>query len=94
MPALGLFDLHDDGGMRPAQQLRKNHAGLRVTVIVGLQAREDQVKLLIFDGGRERARRVECIKPDERVVFEMDGAVRSLGESLAQIPGWIAPGPR
>src|SRR5690349_13810377 len=44
-----LLDLHDDGGVRPPQQLGQHHAGLRVSVVVRLQAGEDEVELLILD---------------------------------------------
>ena len=70
--------------MRPAQKLRQDDAGLRVSVVVGLQTGKDQVELLVFDGGGESLRGVERIKPDESVVLEVNGAVRALGESFAQ----------
>src|SRR6516165_526823 len=53
--AFVLLDLHDDGRVRPAQQLGQDHAGLRVTVVVRLKTSEDQVELLVFDGGGEGA---------------------------------------
>ena len=66
------------------QQLGQNHAGLRVAVIVGLQPGEDQVKLFVFDGRGKGLGRVERIEADELVVFEMNGAIRALGQRLAQ----------
>ena len=79
-----LFDLHDDGGVRPAQQLRQDHARLRVSIIVGLQSGKDQIELLVFDRRREGLRGVEGIQSDEVVVLEMNRAVRALGQRFAQ----------
>ncbi len=44
--AILLLHLHDDGGVRQAQQLGQDHAGLAVTQVVGLQAGQDQIGLL------------------------------------------------
>ena len=40
--------------------------------------------MLIFDGGGEGLRRIEGVKADEGIVFEMNGAVGALGQRLAQ----------
>ena len=84
IPAVGFFDLHDDGGVRPAQQFRQDHAGLRVTVVVGLQAGEDEIEFFLFDGSGEGSGGIESVQTNERVVFQMDGAVRALRQRLAQ----------
>ncbi len=81
---LDLFDVHDDGGVRPAEQFGQDNSGLRVAVVVGLQAGEDQVELFIFDGGGKGFCSIESIKSDEGIVFEVDGAVSALGQSFAQ----------
>ena len=78
------FDLHDDGGVRPAQQLRQQHAGLRIAEVVRLQAGEDQVEGFILDRRGKGARNVEGVQGDEAVVFQMNGAVGALGQRLAQ----------
>ena len=56
--AAGLFDLHDDGGVRQAKNLGQNHAGLRISVIVRLQAGKNQVELLILVMAAAMARAV------------------------------------
>src|SRR5436305_67184 len=81
---LHLFDLHDDGGVRPSQQFRQNHAGLRIAVIIGLQAGEDEVELLILDGSSECLGGVDGVERNEAGIFQMNGAVGSLGQRLAQ----------
>ena len=84
MPASRLLDLHDDGGVRPAQQLSQDDAGLGKAVVVRLQAGEDQVEGLVLNRRRERFGGVEGIEANESVAFEMDGAVGALGQRLAQ----------
>ena len=81
---VGFFDLHDDGGVRPAQQFRQHDAGLRVTVIVGLQAGKDQVEFFVFDSGGKGAGGIGGVQSNESVVFKMDGAVRALRQGFAQ----------
>ena len=54
--AVVLLDLHDDGRVRPSEQLRQHDAGLPVPEIVRLQARQDQVRLLGFDRLRQQTR--------------------------------------
>ena len=79
MPPVVFFNLHDDGGVRPAEDLGQNYAGLRVAVIVRLQAGKDEVELLVFDGSRNRARGVVGIESNKAIALEMDGAVGALG---------------
>ena len=55
-----------------------------ITVIVGLQAGEDQVERLFLDRGGKSSSCIECIEANERVVFEMNGAIGALGQSLPQ----------
>ena len=43
-----------------------------------------EVEFLFFDGGSEGPGGVGSVQTDEGVVFEMDGAVRALGQRLAQ----------
>ena len=57
---------------------------MRVSVIIGLQAGEDEVEFFVFYGGGKSSRRVRRIQADEGVVFQVDGAVRALGQSFAQ----------
>ena len=47
MEPLPRFHLHDDGGVRDAEQFGEHHAGLAQTEIVGLQAGEDQIRRLM-----------------------------------------------
>src|SRR5207237_3001161 len=79
-----LFALPDDGGVRPSQQFRQNHAGLRIAVVIGLQAGEDEVELLILDGSSECLGGVDGVERNEAGIFQMNGAVGSLGQRLAQ----------
>src|SRR5438309_476502 len=75
-PTLLLFNLHDDGGMWPTQQLRQNDPGLCVAVIIRLQSGEDQIEFFVLDSGRERPGCIESIQSDETVVLEVNGAIR------------------
>ena len=84
MPAIRLLDLHDDGGVRPAQKFGQHDAGLRVAVVVRLQAGKDEVKLFVFDGGSEGAGGVGGVQSDEGIVFQVDGAIRALGQGFTQ----------
>ena len=70
--------------MGPAQQFGQDDAGLRVAVVVRLQAGEDQVELFVFDGGGEGLGGVEGVEADEGIIFEVDGAVSALSQRLAQ----------
>ena len=83
IPDVGFFDLHDDSGVRPAQQFGQHYAGLRIAVIVGLQAGEDEIKFLVFDRSGQGAGSVRSIQTDEGAVFKVNGAVRALGQGLA-----------
>jgi len=78
------FQVHDDGGVGPAQQFGEDYAGLGEAVVVGLQAGEDEIELFVFDGGGDGSGGVERIDAYEGRVFEVDGAIRSLGQSLPQ----------
>ena len=82
--AVSFFNLHNDGRMRQSENLGQNHARLRISVIVRLQAGEDQVKFFILDGGRDRPRRVVGIEADKSSVLEMDRPVRAFRQRLAQ----------
>ena len=48
-----------------------------------MQAGEDQIEFLIFDGGGEGFRGVVGIESDESIVFEVDGAVGAFGQGFA-----------
>ena len=48
-----------------------------------LDHRQRQIELLVLDGGGKRSRSVESIQPDECIVFQMDRAIGSLGQRLA-----------
>ncbi len=82
--AIGFLDFHDDGGVRPAQQFRHNHAGLGVTVVVRLQAGEDEIELFIFNRGDESFGHIEGVQADKAVIFQMNGAIRALGQPFPQ----------
>ena len=78
------FNLHDDGGVRPAQQLGQQHPGLRIAKVIRLQPGKDQVEGFFFDRLGQGARGVQGVKSCEAIVFQMNGAVGSLGQRLAQ----------
>ncbi len=82
--AIGFLDFHDDGGVRPAQQLRHDHAGLGVAIVVRLQAGKDEIELFIFDGRDESLGHIERVQADKAVVFKMNGAIRALGQAFTQ----------
>ena len=73
--AILFFYLHDDGGVRPAQQLRQNYSGLRVSVVIGLQTCEDQIELFFFNGCSKCFGGVVGIESDKGVVFQMNRTV-------------------
>ncbi len=89
-----LFDLHDDGGVRPAKNFSQNYASLCESVIVGLQAGKDEVELFVFDGGGNGPRGVVGIKADKAIALEMDGASRRPWRGLRAKPAARAPGRR
>ena len=55
--AAGDFDLHDDRGVRTAEQFGEKDAGLAEALIVALQAGEDEIEIFFLDGGGQRTRR-------------------------------------
>src|SRR5207253_9054133 len=77
--ALYFFDLHDDGGVRPAQQLRQNNAGLRIAVIIGLQAGKDEIEFLVLDSSGERFGGVDGVERNEAGILQLNGVVGALG---------------
>src|ERR1019366_2211764 len=79
-----LLDVHDDGGMRHAEQFGQDDAGLGEAVVVGLKAGEDQVEGLVFDRGGEGLSGVKGVEADEGGIFEVNGTVGTLGEGFAQ----------
>ena len=81
---IAFFDLHDNGGVRPAQQLSQDNASLGIAVVIGLQAGEDQVELLIFYRGCESTCHVDSIESDKARVFEVNGPIGALGQSFAE----------
>ena len=63
------FDLHDDGGVRQVEQFGEQHAGLAESVIVALQAGQNQIEIFFLErGGQERggAERIELRKIGRR----------------------------
>ena len=74
------FDLHDDGGVRQAQQLGQQDAGLADALIVALQAGEDQVEGFLAQRGGQGFRRAQRIEQEEFVVGDVDAAVGALGQ--------------
>ena len=77
-------DFHDDRRVRQAEPLGEDHAGLREALVVGLQAGEDQVELLVLHRRRERVGDHERVGAGERVVFDVDRAVGAAGERFAE----------
>lgn len=69
--------------MGKAEQLSHDDAGLTVAEIVGLQACEDEVGVLGFDGRGEQASDAERIALAKVFGVDMDGAVGALGEGFA-----------
>ena len=57
--AIGLFDLEDQCGVGQAEELGEDDSGLAEAEVVGLQAGEDQVGLLVFHSCGEQA---GCVK--------------------------------
>ena len=53
--------MHDDGGVRPSQEFRQYDARLCVSVVVGLEAGENQVELFVFDRCSESLGGVESL---------------------------------
>ena len=82
MRAVQLLHLHDDGGVRQAQQFGQDDAGLAVAEIVGLQAGEDQVGRFGPDGGGQQARGGQRIE-GAHFFFDVDGAVGAFGQRFA-----------
>ena len=79
---ISFFNLHDDGRVWPAKQLRENNSGLRKSIVVRLQTGENQIELLIFDGSRESTGRIESIEADKTAVLKMYGAVGAFGQGF------------
>ena len=82
MPPSRLFHLHDDGGVRQAQQFGQNHAGLAVAEIVGLQAGEDQVGASPFTAAASSCAAASGSSA-RHVFLDVDGAVGAFGEGFA-----------
>src|SRR5579859_5295956 len=82
--AVGLLNAHDDGGMRPSQNLSQQYPRLCVAIVVRLQAGKDQVELFIFDRRGQSFRGVERIQRNEFTALEMKRAIGSLGQRFAQ----------
>ncbi len=76
--------VHDDGGMRKSGQFRQDRTGLAVAEIVGLQAGEQQVEGFALQAARQQFRTVKGVEAREGFVFEENGAIRALGQRLAQ----------
>ena len=49
-----------------------------------MQSGEDQIELLVLDGGSKGLRGVKGVEADERVVFEVNRAVSTLGQGFAK----------
>ena len=75
-------DLHDDCGVRKAEQFGEQHAGLAETLVVALQAGEDQIELFVFDCGSQRTRGRQRIEFVELIVGNVDSAVGAFGQSF------------
>ena len=70
--------------MRPGQKFGQHDSGLRIAVVVGLQAGEDDVKALILDRSGESPGGVRGVEGCKGIVFQMDGAIGALGQAFAQ----------
>jgi len=62
-------------------QFRQHDTGLRVAVIVGLQAGEDEIKFSSLIAGGEASGGIGSVPADEGIIFEMDGAVPHLSRA-------------
>ncbi len=83
---VGPLHLQDEGGVRDAEQLGEDDAGLAEAEVVGLQAGEDEVGLLLLDGVGEELGDAEGVASGQVFGGDLDveGAVGALGEGLAQ----------
>ena len=68
--------------MRDAETFREHDAGRGVALVVGLEAGEHEVELLVGHRGRERVGNHERVGRAKRVVLHVDRAVRATGERL------------
>ena len=77
-------DFHDDRGVRQAEPLGQDDAGLREALVVGLQPGQDEVELLVLHRGRERVGDDERVGARQAVVLDVNGAVGAAGQRFAQ----------
>jgi hypothetical protein len=68
----------------PAEKFGEDDSGLRVSVVVRLQAGKNQVELLVFDCGGESFCGVEGVEADEGIVLQMNRAVGAFCQCLPQ----------
>ena len=69
--------------MRDAEPLGEDDAGLAVALVVGLEAGEHEVELLVRHRRRERVGDDERVGRGERVVLDVQRAIRAARERLA-----------
>ena len=71
-------------GVRDAEQLGEDDAGLAEAEVVGLQAGEDEVGRLGADGVGEQLGERQRVALGKVVGLDVDGAVGALGQRVAQ----------
>ncbi len=77
------FHLHDDGGVRDAQQFGQHDAGLAEAKVIRLQAGEDEIGLFVLDAAARRLAMPSVSQRCEVVALDVDGAVGALGQRFA-----------
>ena len=78
------LDFHDDGGVTPIEPFGEDHACLGKALVVGLQAGENQVELLVLHGGGERACDHERVGTPEPFVLDMNRTIGATCQRLTQ----------
>ena len=87
-PALSLsragLDFHDDRRVRHAELLGEHDADLAEALVVGLQAGQHEVELLVADRAGQRLGDDEGVGGRQRVRLDVDRAVGAARQRLAQ----------
>ena len=78
------MDLHDDGRVAVAKPFGEDDASLGKALVVALQTGENEIEALVAHRRRERIGRVERIGGDRAAVLDVDGAVGTARQCLAQ----------
>jgi len=80
--AAGDFDGHDDGGVGTIEERGEEDAGLAETVVVALEAGEDEVGVFFLDGGGEGFCGTKGIELREIIVGDVNATVGAFGEGF------------